>query len=412
MPGVMTGSQWQQRAQAVDEQRQSGAFEIHQIVPGEVIGDEEDGFYRVRTVFSLDTRHGHVTLGDALDTEAEHIAFSASDDELAHFDAGRSVFVDTETTGLAGGTGTVTFLIGVGYFRDDSFVLDQCFMRDYHEEEPMLHYLRELFSEAETVVSYNGKSFDLPLLRTRFITNRVPFHLDAAGHLDLVHSSRRFWRKRLQDCSLGNIERHVLGIRRTGDVPSAEIPERWLKYVRQRDARPLEAVFYHHRMDILSLVSLTAHLATAVSEPEAGGFRHAEDKVSLLRQHHRRRQHDRVIALAESILNTLDDDALRRECLEVAGLSAKRCREWPAAERLFRQLADEDPNAVLARVELAKIYEHRTRDLSAAEAVCLEALRVEERRAESGAFTSGLVPLRHRLDRIRRKLSRVPNENA
>lgn len=403
MPGVMTGSQWQARSEQQEEQRASGDFEVDWIVPGEIIGDDEDGFYRVRNVFPLDTQHGAGTLGELLQSEAQHIAFSASDDDLAGFNPETTVFVDTETTGLSGGTGTVSFLVGAGYFENDAFVLDQCFMRDFHEEEPMLHYLREIFARCDTLVSYNGKSFDLPLLRTRFISNRVPFHLDAAEHLDLVHAARRFWRKRLRDCSLGNIEREVLGIRRVGDVPSAEIPERWLKYLRERDARPLEPVFYHHRMDILSLVTLTSHLASAVAAPDAAGFGHAEDKISLLRQFHRRADHEEVLRLAESLLSELSEDALRRECLELAGLSAKRCERWTDAEHFFRTWADEDPGATEARLELAKIYEHRMRDLPSAEAVCLEALNYEKSRSQSMVFGSHVPAIEHRLTRIRRK---------
>jgi len=140
----------------------------------------EDGFYLVRSDFPLDTAHGTMTLGSALDAEARHIAVSANDEELQAFDPETAVFVDTETTGLMGGAGTVAFLIGVGYFTDGVFRLDQCFMRDYDDEEPMLRYLNGLFKEAETLVSFNGKSFDLPLMRTRFITNRIPFRLDSA----------------------------------------------------------------------------------------------------------------------------------------------------------------------------------------------------------------------------------------
>lgn len=402
--GLMTGSQWKTQAEELRTQRESGEFEVDRIIPGEVIGDSEDGFYLVRQEFELDTPQGHMTLGDALAAEACHIAFSAADDELVEFNPETAVFVDTETTGLAGGTGTVTFLVGAGYFQEGRFILDQCFMRDFHEEEAMLNYLRGVFSRSETLVSYNGKSFDLPLLRSRFITNRVPFHLDSLMHLDLVHASRRFWKKRLRNCSLGSIERNILGIERVGDIPGDEIPRRYLDYLRQRDARPLEPVFYHHRMDILSLVTLTAHLSHAVSQPDAGGFVHHEDRLSLLRLKFRRRLYAEVLELADVLLPEMNDDALRRECLETAGMAAKRLKDWFAAERHFRQLADEDPRNFLARRELAKIYEHRRRDLPLAIAVCEEGLCAIESGGPVYMGNPYAPDFRKRLERLRRRL--------
>lgn len=403
--GLMTGSEWKTQAEEIRKQRESGEFEVDRIIPGEVIGDPDNGFYLVRREFELDTPQGHLTLGDALAVEACHIAFSAADDELVEFNPETAVFVDTETTGLAGGTGTVTFLVGAGYFQDGRFVLDQCFMRDYHEEEAMLNYLRGVFSRAETLVSYNGKCFDLPLLRSRFITNRVPFHLDSLMHLDLVHASRRFWKKRLRNCSLGSIERNILGINRVGDVPGEEIPRRYLDYLRQRDARPLEPVFYHHRMDILSLVTLTAHLSRAISQPHATGFDHHEDRISLLRLQFRRRLYAEVLELADVLLPVVDDDLLRRECLETAGLAAKRTKNWLAAERHFRQLSDEDPRNFLARLELAKIYEHRRRDLSLAIAICEEGLSAIESAGPIYMGNAYAPNFRKRLERLRRRMN-------
>ena len=177
-PGIMKGSDLRKERERIDEQRRSGDFEIGQCIPGQVIGEEGDSFYLVRHDFPLQMKQGPLELGAVLDTVADHVALSACDDELRNFDPATAVFMDTETTGLAGGTGTVAFLVGAGFFHEGKFRLEQCFMRDFDDEEPMLHYLDELFKRAETVVSFNGKSFDVPLLRTRFITNRIPFHLD------------------------------------------------------------------------------------------------------------------------------------------------------------------------------------------------------------------------------------------
>ena len=405
----MSGAAFRVQAEEVQRRQTAGEFEIDSVVEGEVIGDPDDGFFLVRSDFPLDTAHGNITLGSALNAEARHIAVSANDEELQDFDPKTTVYVDTETTGLMGGAGTVAFLIGVGYFADGVFRLDQCFMRDYDDEEPMLDYLNDLFKKAETLVSYNGKSFDLPLMRTRFITNRIPFRLDSAMHFDLVHAARRFWKKRLGNCSLGNVERAILGIERDGDVAGAEIPQLWLDYLHTRDARKLKPVFYHHKMDILSLAALTGHLSRTLDAPLGEGFEHEEDRLSLVRIHFTQKRYADVLELADRILEETDENEILRDCLEMAGFAAKRLGQWQRMEDFWRVLVDEFPRHLIARHELAKHYEHRKRDLAEAERMCVEAIQFLETRAALEYEFAGTKPLasfQHRLDRIQRKLER------
>ena len=413
--GLMTGAQWKQQAQVEARRREEGAFEIDHVVPGRVEGDGDFGFYLVRNNYPLDARQGAVRLNQAFDIIPEHAAIAACDSDLDGFDASKAVFIDTETTGLSGGTGTVAFLIGVGYFVEDVFRLDQCFMRDYDDEEPMLAYLDGLFKQAESLVSYNGKSFDVPLLRTRFIQNRIPFRLDALPHFDLVHAARRFWRARLQDCSLGNVEREVLGIRRQGDVPSAEIPELWLEYLRSRDARKLERVFYHHQMDILSLVALAATISQTLLAGEEGRLEYAEDHLSMVRLHFRQRNYEEVVRQGQGLLEAESGADLRRECLELMGFALKRLARWVDMQETWERLLQEAPRDPVACLELAKHHEHRTRNLSEADRLCAEAIAFME---EGGGFPGEaylavryLDALQHRLARIRGKLERAGGAN-
>jgi len=402
--GLMTGAEWRRKHDELAERRAAGEFEVDTVVPGEAVGDQDTCFYLSRQTFPLDTPQGCVPLGALLDVIPEHIAFSACDTDLEDFDPMKSLFIDAETTGLAGGTGTVAFLVGVGRFEADAFRLDQCFMRDFDEEEAMLAHLADLFARYETVVSYNGKSFDMPLLRTRFIANRMRFPLDAAAHFDLVHAVRRFYKRRIQDCSLGNVERAVLGIERHGDVPSSEIPQLWLDYLRSRDARPLRPVFYHHQMDILSLVALTAWLSNCIAAPEGQGFEHAEDRLSLLRVHFRQRQYAEVIDLAARLLESETFETIRRECLELMGFACKRVGQWQRMQDTWAQMMNEFPKDLLPRLELAKHYEHRTRDLVEAERICGETVQYLETRA---ALDRAIDPVTWRLDAFRRRLERV-----
>ncbi len=412
--GVMKGADWMEKLDELRKQRESGDFEIDKVVPGEVIGSEDSGFYQVTETFPLDTPQGSMPLGAVLEVSGDHIALSAADDELLEFDPRKAIFVDTETSGLAGGTGTVAFLVGVGYFTDEGFRLDQCFMRDYDDEEAMLEYLAEVFRGKEAVVSYNGKSFDLPLLRTRFIQNRVLFRLDSAMHFDLLHAARRFWKRRLGSCTLGNVERVILGIERQGDVPSHEIPQLWFDYIRTRDARRLDGVFYHHKMDILSLVVLTAWLSRCLSASNGEGFEHTEDRLSLVRVYFLQKRYKEVVRLGERVLEDEDQGDLRKECLELLALAAKRLGDWQRMEDSLLLLLQENPKELRARLELAKHYEHRKRDLLGAERLCVEAVQyLETRVALNRATEFEAVPLagfNHRLTRIRRKLGRASKE--
>lgn len=409
-PGLTTGSGVQDRLAKLAQQRLEGTFEIEKAVAGDVVENDAGAFFRVQQRFPMDTRHGPVALGDVMDTAGKHIAFGACDDELIDFDPRKTAFVDTETGGLMGGAGNVAFLIGVGYFEDDAFVLDQCFMRDYDEEEAMLHYLDSVFKRLDAVVSYNGKTFDLPLMRTRFIQNRIPYRLDATMHFDLLHTARRFWKRRLKDCSLGNVEREILGMPRHNDVNSALIPQMYFDYLRSRDARPLERVFYHHKMDILSLVALTAWVSQCLDDPDSG-FAHADDKLSLLRVHMRQKKYEDAIVHAHAALKTDLDDSNIREAYEQMALAAKRIGDFVTMEEALQNWVEAFPGDLEARREYAKHLEHRRRDLLAAKDQCEAGLdNLAKRRAarmmgdKDSAYQHDFT---RRLERITGKIARA-----
>ena len=413
---LMLGADWAKKREELDQQRKEGVFEIEREVPGTVIENESGRFYLVRHEYPLDTRHGNVELGAALDVIPEHLAFSACDADLETFDPGTALFMDTETTGLAGGTGTTAFLIGVGYFAHDAFVLEQAFMRDFDEEEAMLRYLDTLFARAATVVTFNGKSFDVPLLRTRYIANRLPFRLDAMVHFDLVHASRRIWKMRLKDCSLGNIERSVLSIKRQGDVPSAEIPQMWFDYLRTRDARDLKRVFYHHSMDILSLAALMALMSQSLETASETGFIHAEDQFSLTRLHFRGKRFEEAIEHANRLLENETDEYIRCETLQLLAVAYKRLQDWENMSATWELMRREFPSHLLPKLELAKHHEHRTRNLEEALALCeeiQERLNPHSTEDEEDFDNLQAKALRRRLQRLQRKQAKnAPPDSA
>lgn len=369
---LLRGKEWQQRVSAEREKRQAGEYDLERIVPGRTISDGESGFYLVVSDYPLDHEQGAVALGKALTAGAEDVRLVACDEELHAFHVRRACFVDTETLGLSGGTGTVCFLIGIGYFTETAFRLEQCFMRDYDDEEAMLRYVAERLRRFESLVSFNGKSFDLPLLRTRCILHRIPCAVDALLHFDLVHASRRLWKRRLQDCSLTNLERQLLGLERRGDVPSALIPQLWLDYLRTRDARPLQRVFYHHAMDILSLVSLTAWVSEVLQQAEREGLVHSEDALSLVRLHYRQKNYESVLQFGKQFLEQHERSPLRQECLHFLSDAAKRLGRWEEAAEHLTLLTQEFPSDLKARLDLCKVYEHALRNLPRALELCRE----------------------------------------
>jgi len=385
------------------------APEISALLPGEIIGDAEYGFFLYRRTFPGTFAMGRVPLGAGLACEGRQVALSACDDTLRDFNPVKACYVDTETTGLAGGAGTVAFLVGLGYFAGDAFMLEQCFMRDYDDEGPMLAYLADRFAQFECVVSYNGKSFDLPLLRTRFVQHRLSTPFAEAAHYDLVHAVRRVWKKRLSDCSLSNIERLVLDFHREGDVPGYLIPQIWQEYLETRDARPLEGVFYHHAMDILSLAALAGHLSQCLAAEAGPVFHHAEDQLSVIRLYYKNKEYVSVVEHARAFLDTsrVSDD-LRRETLSLLGNATKRLGQYDAMYDAWKTLHEEFPTDSSGAAELAKFLEHQFRNPREAARVCRETLDALFKEQGPAGVTGDIQvsALRGRLKRLEAKLER------
>lgn len=393
-----------------DSGEHSQPQEITEVLPGEVIGDDHYGFYLYRRVFPLDYGVGIVPLGIGLHCDAQQIALSACDKALRQFDPRKTCYMDTETTGLAGGAGTVAFLTGMGFYADDGFVLEQCFLRDYDDEGAMLEYLAEKLQHFECIVSYNGKSFDLPLLRSRFVQHRLPFPLTDTVHYDLVHAARRVWKQRLNNCSLNNIERLVLNFHRQEDVPGHLIPQLWLDYLEYRDARPLKDVFHHHEMDILSLAALAGHLSQRLAARDEPAFHHAEDQLSVIRLYYKNKEYESVVEHAGQFLERARaTDMLRREGLFLLAMAAKRLGQFEEMHTALMTLHDEYPEDIPGATELAKFIEHQHRNIQDAAQICRETLeavrKIQDTPGISDDFT--FSALRGRLKRLEEKQARL-----
>ena len=185
---------------------------------------------------------------------------------------GPAVFLDLETTGLSGGAGTYAFLCGLGATRGEFFTVTQYFLKSPAHEAEWLRSIDADIPRGATLVTYNGRAFDVPMLLTRHVMTRMSAHWEPSPHIDLLYFSRRLYKGHLESCSLGTVERHVLGLRRGGeDVPGYLIPAMYAQYLRTRDASGLAGVFYHNRLDIASLASLYCHVARVLGGSSGSG---------------------------------------------------------------------------------------------------------------------------------------------
>ena len=313
-------------------------------------------------------------------------------------------FLDTETTGLFGGTGTYTFLIGVGRFVAEQFVLTQFFMRDPSDEPAILIALEELLSSCQSLVTFNGKAFDLPLLKTRFITRGWRNPLADFAHLDLLHLARRLWKDRLPSRTLGNLEVQILGVRRTAeDIPGWMIPEIYFEYLRSGDPLPLKNVIYHNAMDVLSLASLFVHSSWLLADPLDGKVQEGSDLIAMAKLFENLGDLDMAIELyRRGIESNAPEEALVAALSRLASIH-KRRGNFEQAELFWQAAASH--NDISAFVELAKYYEHHVQDYDQALKWTSSALMlVRSPRANPSLGMLWEQELIHRLERISKKL--------
>jgi hypothetical protein len=314
-----------------------------------------------------------------------------------------AIFFDIETTGLGIGVGLVAFLVGVGTFEDGEFCLRQYFLRDYGEEQPLLYLLSLQMQHLRWWVSFNGRSFDLPVLQTRFICAGQEMPLAEAPHLDLLHPARRLWRQRLGSCRLSSLEANILGLSRESDVPGWLIPDLYFDYLRYGEAGPLRQVFLHNALDILSLVSLAAKANGMLQDPIGKQVEHAIDHYSLGRiceawRHFEQAKHEYEQAVHERLPAALQQEALYR-----LSMLHKRAGQIEKAVPIWQALCE--TGLVDAYVELAKHFEHRRKDYLAAAKLVGEALALQDL-PHSGQCSP--QALQARLARLRRKLGGLP----
>ena len=369
-------------------------------------GEWRDGCFIVERRSPAAARHGRETIGalwQRLDRSSSEASLFASGAPRPPF-----VFFDLETTGLSGGAGTHAFLVGCGRFEGDgAFTTRQFMQMRGADERALLATVRAELARAGAIVSFNGKSFDAPLLETRYLFHRLAWDRDDLAHVDVLHPARRFWGDTAAhtECSLIALERRLLGRSRTGDVAGFEVPARYFQYVRTGDARPLVAVLDHNRQDLLTLAALTARLLH-LSHAGPGEARDAGEALALGRTYARAGDDDRareafLRAVAMSRAPAGAFDPIRIDSLRALALAWRRARRFDDAAQCWRQLTEVrgcPPHIAREAAEaLAIHHEHRVRDLAAARQFALRSLEAEVPPAWTKA-------VQHRLARLDRKL--------
>ncbi len=376
----------------------SDAIHLAKVVPGEELENKHGKFFLVSDILPGKCRHGCRNISEAFGLDMKAAAVLANNPVIGDYNCDDGLFLDTETTGLAGGTGTMAFLIGLGWFEEGSFHLRQILARDFSEERAALAYLSDIASQKKFLVTFNGKAFDVNLLSTRFILNRLKSDLVSLPHLDLLHPSRRILGHRLENSRLGTLEAEVLGVYREDDIPGWEIPQRYFDWLKNRDGRLLSAIFEHNRLDVISMASLTAHLTEILCARESIQNSPAADYLAAARLLLKRRDADWVVKIL-SVFDERSDGELSVLSKKELSFLYKRTGRWEEAIQIWQEILDVSPVDFSTVSELAKWLEHRAHDYHQAK-MLVESALVQDNNFSDTERES----LSHRLKRLKIKI--------
>jgi len=354
--------------------------------------------------YNLHSRYGKIPIAGGLKISGEVLALLSRDRSFADLDLSTALFLDLETTGLSGGVGVIPFLVGLGYFRDDRFRISQFFLGDLAEEERLIRELEQFFAQLDfrSVVTFNGKAFDLPLLETRFILHRKVLPLSGLPHLDFLFSARSLWSHKHESCRLYHLAQQVLEADREEDIPSAEIPHRYFEFLRTGEYSLIEPILYHNQEDLLSLLGVVISGAAVFSEEKEDEPELAADAMDLFgaaKLLERTGESERSARFMRRAL----EGRLSEEIAVLAKMKLashfKKNRDWAKAISLWQEMTP--LNQPTCYRELAIYYEHREGDYEKARQAAEGGLT-----AATGTSRSLEKDFSHRLERLKHKIER------
>ena len=376
-------------------------YDIDSVVAGAFYPTPLGDVFVAEQTYTSDYRHGLSSLTCSLPICL--ISQWAGDARITDIPLSKFAFLDTETSGLAGGTGTYAFLVGVARFIDGQFLLQQFFMRDPAEEPALLEGLASFLAPCEALVTFNGKAFDAPLLTTRYSMHRIPVPYKDYSHLDLLPLARRLWRDRLPSRALKFLEENILGLTRsTEEVPGYEIPWLYFDYLRTGDARPLGGVFYHNAMDVVAMAALLSHMNNMLETPYDGHVHHGLDFIALAKLFEDLGHWDEAARLFERGLESPLTESDFGVAVKRLSILQKKRGDLNTAIRLWEEAAER--GQLYAFVELAKHHEHKSRDIKTALKWTRSALQcAQNMEMPDYVRKHWLDEIAHRLERLERK---------
>jgi uncharacterized protein YprB with RNaseH-like and TPR domain len=321
-------------------------------------------------------------------------------------DPDRWLFLDTETTGLAGGSGTYAFLVGIAWWDGGGLEIEQFFLREYSEERALLLALRERIAERPVLVTFNGKSFDWPLLETRYRMSRKVSLPTLRAHLDFLHPARNLWRLRLGSVRLSELERHVLSWDRGADLLSGQIPQLYFDYLRGGAPERLVPVLNHNQMDLRGLAALSTRILSLLSDAENFGHDGLE-LFGVSRICEKRGEQSRARKLYEKSLASFLPAEIDRAARRSLAILAKREGDFDLACELWKGALGNSRRGYEAYEQLAIYYEHKARNPEQARQVVEQALKELRDAVEIGEITPGAYrEFKSRFDRRMARLGR------
>ena len=373
---------------------------IRDFIPGAVCSNEAGSFYCIESRRPVSGMHGGQCLGEALELSSQSLSRLCPGYDVSSIAAEKLLFLDTETTGLSGGAGTVAFLVGIGYFEEEFFVIKRFFMRDYNEEAAMLMELNRLLPKYVGLVTFNGKSFDWNLLQSRFISNRIRPALSSPVHIDLLFPSRRIWGLKLESCRLSSLEENILGEKRTDDIPGSMIPAVYFKYLEDRNATDIRRVIKHNELDILSMVSLLSKISAMLENP----FSESACEQELLgmgKIFQKSGEQDSVIHCYEFCARSGNFPVKAAAVKHLTGIYKRSGNYVKALEHWENMMEGSSGFNLFPMIEMAMYYEHKEKNAGKALEIIEKAVEMSLRAGlgEEACF----FELRKRHDRLKKK---------
>ncbi len=365
----------------------------------------------IENAFSLDSRYGKIKISSGLDISGDILSCLSQEDTFRDLDLSTALFIDLETTGLSGGTGVVPFNIGMGFYRDDKFHIAQYFLGEMAEEERMIQELGEFFRDLnfQSVVTYNGKGFDLPLLETRFILYRQPFVLSDLPHLDFMYAARRLWSHKYESCRLYHLALEVVQADRSEDIPSAEIPWRYFQYIQTGNFELIEPILYHNQEDILSLLGVVIIGAHIFSEDPDLCMGDAMDFYGAGKIMENIGNVERSLQFFQRALDGSLSDEVSLEAKRRLSSHFKRNEEWERAVPIWEEMTSSrvvTPAQLFSFRELAMYLEHKLKKYEEAKKIAEEGFVLS-----TGISSYYERDFSYRLERLRRKIKQLKKED-